>query len=255
MHTNIGGIVYFPEGATRDTSECYLVISIDGEARHAYTDRTIKKVSLSIKEGKDKILLSRQYQLSGSDLSWDVTWKDKKYIKIVFYDYGDGISSYQKNSLSVPPRQMFILNFNYDKKKNSFNESNISQNILNKLIKSKEKDESRHIFTMYMKTNNKEKDISIILKALEESSDYFDLKKQKVSPGYIGRLAHFYEKDFRVTLQYYDPLAYHDHGDIIEINIEGYGRQKLSDDIRYFLKQKIPFKMKEKEVLPKNEIN
>ena len=86
-HTETGANFYFPPGSEPAEAKYQLSVAFVGAARHAYVDRTKKKIGIVIRAG-DAVLLSRQYTIVAGDLDAGVTWEKGDDLTVFFFEPG-----------------------------------------------------------------------------------------------------------------------------------------------------------------------
>jgi hypothetical protein len=104
-------------------------IEVHGVKRKAYTANTKKTIILTIWKGQNK-LLDREYVCTAASLEWDVVWKELDDVKVIFFDFPEGVSIYDENALEMPANQTFSLRFTYDNQIKKFKEYPVSQNVV-----------------------------------------------------------------------------------------------------------------------------
>ncbi len=121
----------YPPGKNFETAEYRLVIDVYGQNGKAYTAKTEKKIIVTIWKG-EKEQLRREYKCSAASLEWDVTWNDLNDLSILFFDFPEGESIYDKNAIELPAKNIFSLRFTFDSEK-KFIEYPISQDVVRKI--------------------------------------------------------------------------------------------------------------------------
>jgi hypothetical protein len=244
------GTYYFPENSDSKSYTYKLYIIVDGEEDHAYTEKTDKKISLSIKNHDDKILLYRNYGVIASDLNWDIHWEKVDNLHIVFYQYASDISKHEAMNLSITPQQIMSLSFSYDEQSQSLTEAPVPDFVLKKLQAEYERERKKHIVLLSFYAENGRKDIEHALHTADNIAHQYLLIKKDFTTGLSGELAHYFEKDFELTVKYYDPAVYPYKASVIEFLLEDYGREDLSDKIVSSLKERLGKDVIEEEIRP-----
>ena len=134
MHTVKGKSYYFPPGAKSDNAEYRLGIAIHGAKRKAFVERTKKKVFVGIYRGKKEIF-SREYEVTASGLTENVSWEKLDDLKITFFDFDEGISLYKRATAYKSGKVIFMLHLTYDKETEKFIEHPISDDLKRKIQK------------------------------------------------------------------------------------------------------------------------
>lgn len=245
-YTWVAQTVYYPPGSNETTAEYILKIEVHGEHGYAYSEKTSKNIYLSIWKNKVE-LLKREYKCVAASLEWHVLWKDLDRLHVVFFDFGDTITSYEAKKMSIMPKKILGLDFTYYKKSKVFTEAKAPSYIIDKLNREKGRDEKRRIITLSFMVNDKEKDINSVLNAIKIIAKNYNLSKKDVS-GWREKMAEYYfEEDFYLTADYYDPAYYPNYDEHITIILEDYGKRELSNSIREDLKKYLKYDFKEIE--------
>lgn len=128
-HTIVSKTHYYPSGKDGETADFLMQIEVHAAKKSAYSAITKKRTIITIWKGQNK-LLSREYVCTAASLEWDVVWKELNDLKIVFFDFPEGISIYDEKALELPAKQIFSLRFTYDNHLKSFSEYPISQDVV-----------------------------------------------------------------------------------------------------------------------------
>ena len=73
-------------------------------------------------EAKAQLLFSRRYKFVASDLGGDARWVSPEEVVVQFYDYGDGVSSYDASKAWATSNHVGTLAFRLDKQSGQFKE-------------------------------------------------------------------------------------------------------------------------------------
>lgn len=104
-------------------------IEVRGQKRHAYADKTKKRVILAIFKDQTE-MLTREYEFTAASLAWNVTWDTLEDLNIMFFDFEEGVTIYNKNAVELPAKQIFALRFTFDAQSNKFIEYPVSGDIV-----------------------------------------------------------------------------------------------------------------------------
>jgi len=128
-HTIVSKTHFYPSDKDYETADFLMQIEVHGEKRQAYTDSNQKKVIVAIWKGQNK-LLNREYVCTAASLEWDVVWKELDDLKVVFFDFQEGISIYDEKAVELPAKQIFSLRFTYNNQVKGFTEYPVLQNVV-----------------------------------------------------------------------------------------------------------------------------
>ncbi len=128
-HTIVSKTHYYPHDKNFNTADYRLEVVVHGEKRHAYTARTQKKIVITIWSNQKK-LLNREYICTSASLEWDVTWNELGDLNILFFDFEEGISIYDKQVLEKQAKHILSLRFTFDAQKKEFTEYPVTKNIV-----------------------------------------------------------------------------------------------------------------------------
>ena len=133
------GVIYFAGGCTRtyistgdpgvpapDGSTTRICWTIHGAFGRSYIERTKKLVDVCIKRGQlpqPQVLFLERYKFFASDLGGDARWVSPDVVVVEFYDYGDGVSSYDARKAGTSSNHMATLIFQLDKQSGKFTEN------------------------------------------------------------------------------------------------------------------------------------
>src|SRR5438128_1758099 len=95
-----------PDGTFR------LAVGIDGASRHAYVDKTKKKVWIRIESGSgtnSASLFQHGYVITGSDVTWKTSWSGPEAVSVELYDWGDGVSNYNNMNHMITSNHIALL--------------------------------------------------------------------------------------------------------------------------------------------------
>ena len=112
-------------GTSAPDGKFRLAVVIDGAPRHAYIDKTKKKVGIWIETGPNTnsvTLFHRSYVLTGSDIEWKTTWSSPEAVSVEFYDWGDGVSNYNNMNHMTSSNHIALLSFVLDKNTGKYRE-------------------------------------------------------------------------------------------------------------------------------------
>jgi hypothetical protein len=98
-HTVVGG------SADSQDKRYHLWISSHGASAKAYVDKSKKKIWVT------GALFQQRYDLTGSDIQWDIRWSSNNSVSVVFYDWGDGVSNY--NDMKHLPASNHIASLSF----------------------------------------------------------------------------------------------------------------------------------------------
>ena len=102
------------EGTASPDGQLRLSVTSHGAYRHAYIDKTKKEVWISVWRARDQQPVFQQsYRIVGSDVSWGTRWSSSSNVLVEFFDYGDGVSSYDVPT-NTPTRQIRTIRFRVD---------------------------------------------------------------------------------------------------------------------------------------------
>jgi hypothetical protein len=123
---------YYPSDKNFETAEYRLAIDVHGKDGKSYTAETEKKIIVTIWR-KDKELLKREYKCLAASLEWAVTWNELDDLNILFFDFPEGASIYDKNASEFPAKNILSLRFTFDAEKKKFVEYPVSQDVVKKI--------------------------------------------------------------------------------------------------------------------------
>jgi hypothetical protein len=103
-----GGGTPSPDGQLR------LSVTSHGAYGRSYVDNTKKEVWISLwRADANTPIFQRSYRVVGSDVSWDTRWTSASNVVVQFFDYGDGVTSYDAPP-SRPKHQIRTIRFHVD---------------------------------------------------------------------------------------------------------------------------------------------
>lgn len=101
-----------------------LAINSHGASGHAYVDKTKKRVYVLIRQqGNEKAVFQRDYTLVASDLGWSTLWQSPTNVVVVFFDFGDKMSSYDAKNSGARSNHVATLKFHRDSATGQFSEA------------------------------------------------------------------------------------------------------------------------------------
>jgi hypothetical protein len=204
--TEVGGYTCYPDGAEQGDAEFCLWISTEGGKGKAYVDRSQKTIRLSILNAQKKVVMKREYTVEAGDLGWVSTWQELSDLKVVFYEYGDPLTSSETASeFAKLPRQVFSLAFTYNPTATAFVEALAPNAVIEQSSQYDELENTRHIVEIsFLDSEENETRVLGILKRLAASHG---LQSEEPESGTIGRLAEYSAKSFSADVQRYDSLG------------------------------------------------
>lgn len=114
-----------PGAPSPDGSSTRICWTIHGAYGRSFIQRTKKVVDVSIKKGQQphaQILFLQRYEFVASDLGGDARWVSPEEVVVQFYDYGDGVSSYDASKTGAASNHIGTLAFHVDKQSGKFRE-------------------------------------------------------------------------------------------------------------------------------------
>jgi hypothetical protein len=109
-----------PDGSS--TRICWTTYGAYGRS---FVQRTKKLVDVCIKKGQQpqaQTLFLHRYKFIASDLGGDARWVSPEEVVLQFYDYGDGVTSYDASKTGAPSNHISTLAFHLDKHSGRFTE-------------------------------------------------------------------------------------------------------------------------------------
>ncbi len=106
------------QGTASPDGQLRLSVTSHGAYRHAYIDKTTKEIWISVWRAANQTqppLFQHSYRLVGSDVSWGTRWLSSSNVMVQFFDYGDGVSSYDAPT-NVPTHQIRTIRFRVDER-------------------------------------------------------------------------------------------------------------------------------------------
>jgi hypothetical protein len=104
------------QGTASPDGQLRLSVTSHGAYRHAYVDKTKKEIWVSVWRTSAQTqtpLFQQRYRLVGSDVSWDTRWLSPSNVLVRFFDYGDGVTSYDVPT-NAPTHQIRAIRFRLD---------------------------------------------------------------------------------------------------------------------------------------------
>jgi hypothetical protein len=120
-HTHVGDGL----GTPSPDGKFRLAVGVDGASRHAYVDKTKKKVWIWIGSSSgtnSTLLFEHAYVLTGSDVAWETRWSGPEAVSVEIYDWGDGVSNYNNMNHLTASNHIALLSFMLDKNTGKFTE-------------------------------------------------------------------------------------------------------------------------------------
>jgi len=108
--------------ADSDDGKFRVVITVLGEYRHAYSDRTRKTVGILITPtaASAKPILQKEYSTTASALDWNAVWDKQSNLVITFFDYGPKITSADGAAKNLPTNNVLTLVYRFDRNEGRF---------------------------------------------------------------------------------------------------------------------------------------
>jgi hypothetical protein len=96
-----------------------------GAYGRAFTENTEKTILIRIctTGQSEQLLLSKEYRVKGSDVTWQPTWGTNSDLTVVVFDYGLGVSRYDERPKGSPSNHICTLKFRFDSKARTFTEN------------------------------------------------------------------------------------------------------------------------------------
>jgi len=117
-----GGYIDSPDNKYRMYGRVY---GAYGRSFPAATSKTIR-ISI-VSTGNETLLIRKEYQLVGSDISWNAAWDNQDNLTVVIYDFGPGISYYDVKDHASPTNYIRTLFYHLDGKAGIFRDANESK--------------------------------------------------------------------------------------------------------------------------------
>jgi len=130
----VGGDAFYPAGPSYGTAKYHLYIEVHGASRHAFVDRTKKRIFLWMYEKnipmpswiepkrKNIVCMRAQYEIVAAHLDWEVRWEKEDEVEIVFYELPEGFSEYDENLKEGDRTERMRVRFVRDKTSGQFTE-------------------------------------------------------------------------------------------------------------------------------------